>query len=362
MGLPSSTPWKLVSPLPCRTLPSMAHLSVLLPVTLCPYQAWQHQQLRGYAAKGKGRAAAAPAAPPPKPPTAVDPYAPPEFRLKRVPNAVKGNVLNKLTADQKALLQQLNPSSSQVRSLRQLGWPLGSKQLWGLLHDQLGDAAGTNVQVVPFVLDGYFQSAITLATAVKELMEDGQGMPSIEQHLLTTIANLPPSEVTFDGIKVQVKGRMSGKGGMTTKRVWQWGRTSTANLSDPVDYAHEAVITRAGHVGIKVWIRYMRSVMQPQAQHSTRSDVTVPELLAQAGPVALRSRSSSAWWNTPGPLQPRQHKTWECFSRSYDPLTSNLSSLQQRRQEQQQLQAAASAGAAQLAAAKGGDIGTGSAA
>lgn len=69
---------------------------------------------------------------------------------------------------------------------------------------------------------------------------------------MQTIANLPPSERTFDGIKVQVKGRMSGKGGMTTKRVWNWGRTSTASLSDPVDYAHEAVITRAGYVGVKV--------------------------------------------------------------------------------------------------------------
>lgn len=45
---------------------------------------------------------------------------------------------------------------------------------------------------------------------------------------------------------------MRGKGGMATKRVWQWGRTSTANLSDPVDYAHEAFITRGGYVGIKV--------------------------------------------------------------------------------------------------------------
>lgn len=51
---------------------------------------------------------------------------------------------------------------------------------------------------------------------------------------------------------MQVKGRMSGKGGMTSKRVWTWGRTSTATISDPVDYAHEAVVTRAGYIGIKV--------------------------------------------------------------------------------------------------------------
>jgi hypothetical protein len=69
---------------------------------------------------------------------------------------------------------------------------------------------------------------------------------------LQTIAALPPASISFEGIKVQIKGRMSGKGGMTSKRVWTWGRTSTASISDPVDYAHEAVITRAGYIGIKV--------------------------------------------------------------------------------------------------------------
>lgn len=41
------------------------------------------------------------------------------------------------------------------------------------------------MQVVPFVLDGYFQSAMSLAGVVKEQMEGGVGLPSIEQHLLT---------------------------------------------------------------------------------------------------------------------------------------------------------------------------------
>lgn len=86
---------------------------------------------------------------------------------------------------QKALLQQLNPSSAALRSLRQLGWPLGSKQTLHLLHDQLGEAAGTNVQVLPFVLQGMFQSATTLANVVKEHLEEGRGMPQVEQLLLT---------------------------------------------------------------------------------------------------------------------------------------------------------------------------------
>lgn len=63
-------------------------------------QAWQYQHLRAYAAKSKGTAAAAPATASSKAPKPVDPYAPPDFRLKRVPNAVKGNVIDKLTAGQ----------------------------------------------------------------------------------------------------------------------------------------------------------------------------------------------------------------------------------------------------------------------
>lgn len=95
------------------------------------------------------------------------------------------NLTTPLLAVQKALLQQLNPSSAPLRSLRQLGWPLGSKQLLGLLHDQLGEAAGTNVQVMPFVLEGMFSSATTLANVVKDSLEEGRGMPQVEQLLLT---------------------------------------------------------------------------------------------------------------------------------------------------------------------------------
>lgn len=51
---------------------------------------------------------------------------------------------------------------------------------------------------------------------------------------------------------MQLKGRMSGKGGKASKKVWEWGRTSASNLADPVDYAHKAVVTRAGYIGIKV--------------------------------------------------------------------------------------------------------------
>lgn len=67
---------------------------------------------------------------------------------------------------------------------------------------------------------------------------------------LQAIANMP--DVPFEGIKIQLKGRMSGKGGKASKKVWVWGRTGRNAVDDPVDYAHEAVVTRAGYIGIKV--------------------------------------------------------------------------------------------------------------
>lgn len=83
--------------------------------------------------------------------------------------------------------------------------------------------------------------------------------------------------------------------------------------------------------------------MDKQAKHTLRSRTSVPQLLSHAAPISLPSRSSSAWWNVPGPLQPQRHRTWECFRPGYDPLTVNLALLQQRqRQDQEQEHLAAS--------------------
>jgi hypothetical protein len=91
---------------------------------------------------------------------------------------------------QRALLERLNPGSTPLRSLRQLGWPLGQKQVLALLHDQLAAASGTNTQVTPFVLGDMYQSAVSLANVVKEYLADGRGMPTVEQYLLTVSAQL----------------------------------------------------------------------------------------------------------------------------------------------------------------------------
>lgn len=86
---------------------------------------------------------------------------------------------------QRALLERLNPSSTPLRSLRQLGWPLGQQQVLALLHEQLGDTMGTNTAVIPFVLGDMYQSAASLAGVVKDYLAEGRGMPVVEQYLLT---------------------------------------------------------------------------------------------------------------------------------------------------------------------------------
>eukprot|EP00775_Hariotina_reticulata_P008359 gene8359-8543_t len=247
--------------------------------------------------------------------------------MKHVPFSSKLEPMSRLTEPQKALLQELVPSGSPLRSLRQLGWPLGQREVLALMHEQLSQAANTNVRVIPFVLDDMFQSAECLVHVIREYVAEGKGMPAVQQFLLTSIANMQPQQIPFEGIKVQLKGRMSGKSGKAAKKVWEWGRTSTATISDPVDYAHEAVITRAGYIGIKVWIRYRRGHMRDQMQQTTRSKVKLQEVLAMAAPCDLPSRSSSAWWNLPGPLQPQQHKAWQCFRPTYDPLAAAASAV-----------------------------------
>jgi hypothetical protein len=62
------------------------------------------------------------------------------------------------------------------------------------MHEQLSQAANTNVRVIPFVLDDMFQSAQSLVYIIKDYVEEGKGMQAVEQFLLT-VSGLPLSQV-----------------------------------------------------------------------------------------------------------------------------------------------------------------------
>jgi hypothetical protein len=63
-----------------------------------------------------------------------------------------------------------------------------------------------------------------------------------------------PPRLLVRGMRVQIKGRLKGKGGKAEKKTWSWGATSAATFSDPVDFAQAQAETRAGTVGVKVWL------------------------------------------------------------------------------------------------------------
>jgi hypothetical protein len=86
---------------------------------------------------------------------------------------------------QKALLEELTPSRGPLRSLRQLNWDLGPEGTLALMHEQLSDVVGVNTQVTPIFTPDSFQSAAGLAAMVQTFVEEGKGMPRVEQAMLT---------------------------------------------------------------------------------------------------------------------------------------------------------------------------------
>jgi hypothetical protein len=86
---------------------------------------------------------------------------------------------------QKVLLEELTPTRGPLRSLRQLNWDVGPEGTLALMHEHMSQVAGTNVQMVPIFTPDNFQSAAGLAALVQTFVEEGKGMPRVEQAMLT---------------------------------------------------------------------------------------------------------------------------------------------------------------------------------
>jgi hypothetical protein len=101
--------------------------------------------------------------------------------------------------------------------------------------------------------------------------------------------------------------------------MWQTGATSVANLSDPVDFAKAAAETTAGLIGVKVWLVYRKGAVNEGSFFDTRlkAPLRLGELLAMPRSVPVRA-SSSAWWATPGPLQPAGGGAGRPYKRGVD--------------------------------------------
>lgn len=97
-----------------------------------------------------------------------------------------------------------------------------------------------------------------------------------------------------------LQGRLGKKADKASKRLWEYGLTSVFTFDDHVDNAEFAAQTRAGVIGVQVWIIYRDSAVQPnefvQPAAEDVKDVPVNVLVNRS-----RSRrplpSPSAWWS-----------------------------------------------------------------
>ena len=88
---------------------------------------------------------------------------------------------------------------------------------------------------------------------------------------------------------------------------------------------------------LQVWIIYKRDAIGPNYfTRGTTPTYTLEQILAMPRGAPLRT-SSSAWWSKPGPLQPHQHRAWECFKPGYDPVAQQWE-VDSHKQQQQQVE------------------------
>lgn len=108
----------------------------------------------------------------------------------------------------------------------------------------------------------------------------------------TGITDLPdrpfrPPRLLVRGMRVQIKGRLRGKGGKAERKTWSWGATSAATFADPVDFAQAQAETRAGTVGVKAWLVF-------------RDDAFDREAYALLRRRARDPKTGRALWRGPG--------------------------------------------------------------
>jgi hypothetical protein len=86
-----------------------------------------------------------------------------------------------------------------------------------------------------------------------------------------------PPRLLVKGMRVQIKGRLRGKGGEAEKRTWSWGATSASTFDDAVDYAQAQADTRAGAVGVKVWLVFREDAFDRERYALLRRRARDPE-------------------------------------------------------------------------------------
>ncbi|KAF5837279.1 hypothetical protein DUNSADRAFT_4606, partial [Dunaliella salina] len=169
----------------------------------------------------------------------------------------------------------------------------------------------------PYVFTNLFQSAPAVASYVANAMESGVTWPRIERFFLSSVEADPG----IGAIRVQVKGRLGRKATMASTKTWEHGQLHLENMSLAVDHGMATALTRVGILGIQVWVRFAGDAIANSMyrQNTGMSRPFIQLLAAKREPLPYRS--STAWWNTPGPAQPALNQTWNAFQPHY-PSTS----------------------------------------
>jgi len=174
---------------------------------------------------------------------------------------------------------------------------LAEADVAALMHEGLADVAGEAVTVAPFAFGDLFQSAPAAAGYIADCLETNFSWKQIEGFLNQCLAAEPGGPVR--GMKVQIKGRLGKKADKASKRLWEHGLTSVFTFDDAVDFAEAAAHTRAGVIGVKVWLIYRPETLP--VGDFTPADArpappALPALVAAPRKGPPPHAGSNVWW------------------------------------------------------------------
>lgn len=192
-----------------------------------------------------------------------------------------------------------------------------------MVHGSMKALEGTgDFQLNFFEFGGPLQSANITAAEVADSLESGFSWGRITQYYTRMLPDYP----YVQGLKIQIKGRLSAKAGKASHKVFEVGQVTASTIMDAVDYAERSALTRAGWIGVKVWIRYAPGAVPDgyRKRLPSTEPMSLQELLdAPRTPIP---RTPSAWWSIPGPLQPTHCGADRSWRGDKDPSRSAASS------------------------------------
>jgi hypothetical protein len=138
----------------------------------------------------------------------------------------------------------LSASASQIQGFHQ-----------NHIEKTLSKNSGITTNFSVFKTKSSFQSAIILASLIKQGFEKRQSFRKLWDTILKDLPNTPKKSFFVKGIRIVCSGRLGGVE-MAKSDIRKWGETPLHSFNQKIDYAEIASLTRFGKIGVKVWICY----------------------------------------------------------------------------------------------------------